>query len=1053
MINKKDIHSMKMQEKCRLQKFNDEIPTLDMPLDIPNSIPHAEKKEYYPMLLTQKRTYLLWQMYPDSLNYNMPELLRIKGKININAIKEAFQTMVQRHEILRTKFYVTTDGDFLQKVNDNSDVEFEYVEDTSTDSQSLIYQFIRPFDLSKGNLIRMKIVKRTDCYLLLLDKHHIVCDTISNNIFMREFTALCNGSPLEPVTHQYKDYSEWMNQRNLSSQKEFWMNVFKDEVIPLDLYFDYPRPKKQSFKEKTIEIDLESKLSYKLKEFSNRNNVTEYVIFLSVTIILLSKYGRQEDIVVGSSISGRVHKDTQNMLGMFVNTVALRCKPKDNMRYIDFLNDVKELCLKAYENQEYPFEELVEAIGYNRGTSMNRLFDVMFSMQNAEEKNISLEETEITYDKIEKSITKYDLMFNVSKKKNGYEVGLKYCTELFKKESAEGMLKHYVGVLEQIIENHEVKISDIEIITKDEKNKIMCVFNATDTCIPKNITVIDIFEEQVKKTPDKVAVKYEDKKVTYADLNMKANIVARKLRKLGVKQDDFVAMFTEISIEMIVGIYAILKAGGAYVPMDASYPEKRIQYMLQDCKPKAILSYNTMINTDIPVINLGDINVYDGINVNLEKINKPKDLVYCIYTSGTTSKPKGVLIQHAGLLNLCHNLINVIYDQYSVEEVALIAAYVFDASLQNLITPLMFGRCLHIISDQVKMDADKLTEYILNHGIEAMDGTPIHLDMMDTTLLSKSKLKVAIIGGDELKVDTVKKYKEKTTIDIYNVYGPTESTVDVTSYKCKSKEEYRIPIGKVIANNKIYIVANDKLCGIGVPGELCIVGVGLAREYLNHPELTARSFINNPFGKGKMYRTGDLARWLPNGNIEFLGRMDGQVKVRGFRIELGEIESAIKTIKYIKDSVVLVKEDSNGEKAIYAYLVSDQRINISYIRDMMSNTLPYYIIPTYMIQIEKIPITCNGKLDRKALPDIKVKIEEGLIEPATDEERILTDVFMEVLKIEELGTNDNIFSYGVNSLKLMQVVAKLKKSGYIIDYSTLVKYPSIASMAKHVMKS
>ena len=521
----------------------------------------------------------------------------------------------------------------------------------------------------------------------------------------------------------------------------------------------------------------------------------------------------------------------------------------------------------------------------------------------------------------------------------------------------------------QITENEEQKLGDIEVITAEEKQLILNDFNATETDYPRDKTVVELFEEQVRKTPDNIALVFEDKKLTYAELNAKANGLAYRLRELGVKSDDFVAIIADRSIEMIAGIYGIIKSGGAYVPIDPTYPEDRIKFMLEDCAAKAILKYTTEsieLSTEVPVIDLSESEVWEGASEDPEHVNTPNDLIYCIYTSGTTGQPKGVNIEHNGIANLCEYMQNEL-DVTIDDKVMLFANYIFDGSVWEIMMAHMNGASLYVPNEETVKDIFRMEKYVSENKITVSYFPPAYFEQ------GKFELNRYVVTAGSSTTRTVVEKAIKTG-NYINSYGPTEASICTTNWIVNNGESIDgITIGKPISNKQVYIMNGDVMCGIGVPGELCIAGDGLARGYLNRPELTAEKFVKNPFGEGRMYRSGDLARWLPDGNIEYIGRIDEQVKIRGFRIELGEIESRIREIENIKDCAVIAKADSTGDKAIYAYYTSDAEVSVSEVRDRLSESLPEYMVPAYMMQIETIPVTRNGKLDKRALPEIEAR--------------------------------------------------------------------------------
>ena len=588
-------------------------------------LPKAEKRDYYPMYPAQKRLFLIDQMGGAGVTYNMPAAVEVTDGLDLAEIQKTLEALISRHEALRTSFAMI-EGEAVQIIGDEVAAAVEY-EEIDVYSQEELNKFTRPFDLGKAALIRLKILNVTgeSRHILLFDMHHIISDGMTMNIIINEFSKLFRGEELLQPEVQYKDYSEWLRERDLSSQREFWKDVFKEEAPVLDLPLDYPRPKTQSFRGAHVSIWLNQALKNMIEEINQASGTTDFMTFLSAFMVMLHKYSRQEDVVVGTPISGRVHKDTQSMVGMFVNTLAMRGYPTEEKTFSEFLSEIKEHALGAYENQEYPFEELLEEVEVRRDLSRNPLFDVMFVMQNNENFEKQIGGMELHTLATETGTTKFDLTLQVSELNGGYEVVLEYCRDLFAEASARTMLIHFEALLNSILANPSARIAELEMIGGQKRETILGAFNDTRAKYPQDATVVDLFEEQAAKTPHNIALTFGNETMTYAELNEKANRLAHRLRGLGVKPDDRVVLLAERSMEMIVGILGIIKAGGAYVPIDPAHPEERIRFVIEDTAPKAVLGYGASVPGEVcvPVLYLNDPDAYGRQGENLSKVNSP----------------------------------------------------------------------------------------------------------------------------------------------------------------------------------------------------------------------------------------------------------------------------------------------------------------------------------------------------------------------------------------------------------------------------------------------
>jgi len=1020
-------------------------------------IPIARKQTYYPMSSTQKRMYLLNQLDENSTTYNMPQAFMLSGNVKVACLKEAMEKIIARHEILRTTF-TAVEGDLVQKVNEELPLEFSEVEDEQSQTRELLQDFIKPFDLNKGPLLRMRIIKREEAYFLFIDMHHIISDGMSIETFIQELVKLYHGDTLEPLTHQYKDYSEWMRDRDLSEQKDYWMGQFEEEVQALDMPLDYSRPPKQSFKGARIEKKISQGLTEQIKGFAQQNHVTEYMFFLSIIMILLGKYSNQEDVVIGSPIIGRRHRDTEKMLGMFANTLAMRGRPEGHKTYEAYLKEIKEMYLNAHENQEYPFEELIEEVVTQRDMSRNPLFDVMLAVQNDESAQVMLSGVKTEPIEIDFEVSKFDLTFSISETSEGYHLIAEYCTDLYQASTINKLIQCLNILIEQVISQPILKLEEIEMITAEEKELILSVFNDTQMAYPKEKTVIEVFEAQVEKNPDQIAVVFRDEKVTYEVLNKRANKIAHQLRSLDVKPNDCVALMTERSIDMIVGIYGILKAGGAYVPLDPTYPEERIKYILADSQPKALLTNQEYIKvTDIPVIEFKQMDERD--EENLEWVNKPSDLTYLIYTSGTTGNPKGVMVEHRNVLSLVQWQ-KQIGNYTEATTILQNFNYIFDGSVWEIFPALSSGCTLEIIPEESRYDAKQLLALIPNKQIMMVPSIfKALIDYAEENNLEKQlhTFDKLYMGGEPLSYDLIERYKKMSgnqINNVFNAYGPTETTVCATCYQFDQTYD-KILIGKPIGNTQVYIFVENQLCGIGRVGELCVGGDGITRGYLNQSELTQKKFRKNPFGEGHLYRTGDLARWLPDGNIEYLGRIDEQVKIRGFRIELGEIETRLREITAVQDVKVIVNK-KDDDPYLCAYIVGKDELNYKTLESELKKKLPDYMIPNHFIQLDQLPLMKNGKVDMKKLSEIEVVPEAKVyILPRNELEATVHDIFKKVLGMDQISVDDRFIKLGGDSLKAAKVVNLIAQETNVkITLSSIfLKGDTVEDIAKEIEAS
>ncbi|MEC1617970.1 non-ribosomal peptide synthetase, partial [Bacillus haynesii] len=1030
------------------------------------SIGKTEEKPYYRLSSAQKRLYILCQA-GSHVAYNMPFAMTIEGDFDIRRFENTLKNMVKRHESFRTSF-VMIDGEVMQQIEKEIDFQVAYSDIGKESAEEKIKSFIRPFHLKKAPLLRAEVVKVNEReHLLMFDMHHIISDGVSTDIFVQELGALYEGKSLEPFHIQYKDYAEWEKSHarrdELKRQEEYWLKTYKGDIPVLDLPTDHKRPLTKSSEGDTVTAAIESETFRKLQHMAKENGVTMYMLLLAGYTALLSKYTGQEDIIVGTPAAGRNHEDIQNLIGMFVNTLAIRNHPEGKKTFRHYLQEVKENTLQAYENQDYPFEELVEKVNIKRDMARNPLFDTMLVYHNTEVKPFAAEGLRSRLVEIKRGISKFDITVTASEAAAGLRLEVEYSTTLFNKERMERLSEHLISLLEQAADHPDVAINQIDVLTKDERHRVLYDFNRTDGMFCKEKTIPELFEEQVEKMPDHPAVVFGDETISYRELNEKANSLAFTLRQKGVGPDVVAGILTERSIEMIVGIMGILKAGGAYLPIDPAYPQERISYMLKDSNVSVLCAAG---DVDPGEAYAGDIIRIDqtGQNDHVENLKhdiKPQHLAYVIYTSGSTGKPKGVMIEHHSVNNLVHGLYERIYQHLDAHlNVALVAPYIFDASVKQIFAALLFGHTLCIVPRETAWDAMSLIEYYSKNNINVSDMTPAHLNMLayvDKTEL-EFDLKELIVGGDALTPDVINSLFHKfpnLSCNITNVYGPTECCVDAASYQIeweKVPQTPSIPIGRPLLNTSIYIVDKElRPQPIGIAGELCIAGEGVARGYVNRPELTAEKFVDHPFEPGKkMYKTGDLAMWLPDGQIEFLGRADHQVKIRGYRIELGEVEQQLLTHEKIKEAAVIAGKDQNGSSYLCAYFASDQELPAADVRQFLEREMPDYMIPSYFVKLDRLPRTSSGKVDRNALPEADGTLIDGTrYDPPRNEiERKLVQVWREILGIEDIGISHHFFAAGGDSIKALQIISRLAKMNLKLEMKALFANPKIKDLSR-----
>ncbi|MBW7473808.1 non-ribosomal peptide synthase/polyketide synthase [Paenibacillus oenotherae] len=1020
-------------------------------------------RDYYPLSSAQMRLYVLDQLEGPGTGYNMPGVLRMKGALDRARFEGAFQALVDRHESLRTSFH-TIETEPKQKVHEHAELHVEWLEaaDSAAETEQLIEAFVQPFRLDMAPLLRVGLVGlQENEHLLLFDMHHIVSDGISMSVLIREFVALYRGDSLPPLKVQYKDYAVWQHElfqsKAYGKQEAYWMERFGDEIPVLDLSTDFPRPAVRSLEGDYYEFEADAELLRGLKDLAAHTGTTLFMVLLAAYNVLLAKYANQHDIVVGTPIAGRSHADTEDLIGMFISTLPMRNRPQGSKTFLEFLDEVKRNAYEAYENGDYPFETMVEKLQPYRDLSRNPLFDTVFILQNMSRETMEIDGVSFEPYEYENKISKFDLTLMAEEENDRLALSWEYCTALFCGETMERMAKHYVGMLRAIAQHPERMLAELDMLAADERELLVHTFNASGTIQDPASTLHGLFERQAASAPENVALAMGSEELTYGELNARANRLARKLRERGVGAETVVGVMAHRSFEMITGMLAVMKAGGAYMPIDPAYPADRVTYMLGDSGADIVLAQAHCIadfaaGTSAAWLDLADEALYAQDGSNLPAAGSPDDLAYIIYTSGTTGKPKGVMIQHRSISgNIWWR--KEAYGLTDRDAVLQLFSFAFDGFVTSFYTPIVSGSAVVLLLEDEAKDPVAIKDAIKRHGVTHFISVPsLYAGVLECmSREDAASLRMVTLAGEKVTDKTIALSKSVNDgIELINEYGPTESSV-VATIERDLQPGAPITIGRPIAGTAIRILGGDGgLAPIGAAGELCIAGAGLARGYVGLPEMTAERFTADPLQPGeRMYRTGDAARWLPDGRIEYIGRIDHQVKVRGYRIELGEIEGALLRQPGVKETVVLARDDDGSGKYLCAYVTAERELNTAVLKDELAKVLPEYMVPPFIIQLAGMPVTPNGKVDRRALPEPD---RNGLwnasayVAPAGEREQIMADIWAEVLGAERIGTGDHFFHLGGDSIKAIQVAARLNKFGLRLEIRDLFRYPTISEL-------
>lgn len=1066
------------------------------------TIPKRKINDNFPLSFAQQRLWFIHQLKPETYAYNIPISWHLNGDLNITILVKSLNEIVRRHETLRTTFKSLANSQPQQIISSNFSLNLTLIDLRLLAENCRDYEVKRlakleakkPFNLNQDQLIRVTLLQLSKTeFILLLTLHHIIADGWSRGILMREFSTIYKAfseqklSPLTELKIQYVDFAiwqrEWLRGEELKTQLSYWKHQLEN-LTTLNLPTDYSRPVTQSFQGKTQSLTISKELTAALKMISRQQGVTLFMTLLAAFKILLHRYSNQDDIVIGSPIANRNRQETESLIGFFVNTLVLRTSLSGNPCFQDVLKRVRTVTSEAYQHQDLPFSKLVEELQPERHLSHNPLFQVMFQfqneayqLQNASSPELQLPNLKINQFWIDPESTKFDLTWHLIERESEIFVVVEYSTDLFKLETITRMLGHFQMLLSEIVANPQVKVSNLSILTLSEQNKLLTEWNKTetndfDTCIHH------LFENKVEQTPNAIALNFatdesfqSQKTITYQELNIKANKLANYLQKKGIKPEVLVGICIKRSPELLIAILAVLKTGGAYVPIDHNYPSERLGFMLLDAQVSLVLtteSLNSEIAKHIPstaILNLKkdwDM-IANEVDYNPKKSATLENLAYVIYTSGSTGQPKGTMLTHQGLINYLNWAIQE-YDLEKGEGSPLHSSIGFDATITSLFCPLLVGKTVFILPENQEIEG--LSEALSSETqFSLVKITPAHLGILSKLLSKQSKvssINSLIIGGDALTAESLsfwREYSPKTRL--INEYGPTETVVGCCVYEVQTQASLSgsVSIGRPIANTQLYILDRYlQPVPIGVPGELYIGGLGVARGYLNRPDLTAEKFVPNPFSFNKtqyrLYKTGDLARYLTDGNIEYLGRLDHQVKIRGFRIELGEIEAVLTQHPEVQEAIVTVQENCDHQYLV-AYIIpecktysSDLEIQHK-LNQFIKAKLPNYMIPNTLVVLSEFPLTYNGKVDRKALPTAEeiIKISSSYVPPSTPNEKILIEIWREVLGKENIGIYDNFFELGGDSILSISIISKASQEDLKLTPRQLFQYQTIAELA------
>ena len=1055
----------------------------------PPPIEPVSRAQPLPLSYAQMRLWILNRLSTDNSAYHLPVALHLEGALDVEALRRSINEIAMRHEALRTVF-TETDGRPLQTILPSIEVSLPVIDlcsmtsaDKEAELQKLAYEnALRPFDLSRGPLLRAVVLMLGEQeHVLCVTLHHIVSDGWSSGVLVREFAALYEifssgrASSLPPLKVQYADFAVWQRQylqgRVLERQLDYWKSRLGDHPPVLELPTDKPRPAAQTFRGATEVLRLARPLVEALNDLSRRHEVTLFMLLLAAFQSQLCRYTGQDDITVGTPIANRNRAETEPLIGFFVNTLVLRTDLSGDPSFSDLLQRVRETALEAYAHQDLPFELLVEELQLRREANRTPLFQIAFVLQNAPMRPLHLLGLTITLLPLENRTAKFDLTLTLRESENGeLTAGLEYNTDIFDRATARRMLEHYEVLLRGVVEDPNLPLSRLPLITEQERRQLL---PDTEIEFPDGEPLHKLFEARAAAAPDSTALIFGEERLSYRQLNARANQLAHRLRGLGIGPDSLVSICLERSVEMVVAVLGVLKAGGAYVPLDPASPAERLAWLLEDSRSPILITSSTLLDR-LPS-HEAELLVLDDERDALahERDENPcttataHNLAYVIYTSGSTGRPKGTLVTHYNVTRLF--AATQPWFEFTERDVwTLFHSYAFDFSVWELWGALLYGGRLVVVPYAVSRSPAAFYELLVKERVTVLNQTPSAFRQLiqaeeEAGVSPDLSLRLVIFGGEVLELQSLRPWYERhgsTSPRLVNMYGITETTVHVTYRPLTASDLTAMPgsvIGGSIPDLQVYILDRHmQPVPIGVPGEMYVGGAGLARGYLNRPDLTAERYVPHPFDRRlgqRLYRSGDLARYLEDGDIEYLGRADHQVKIRGHRIELGEIEATLNQHPAVRESIVVARDDpATGLSRLVAYIVPRHTLgpNIDELRGWLKRTLPDYMVPQLFVTLDSLPLTANGKVDYRALPEADMarpELGQGYVAPRTHAERELAEVWSEVLGFERIGVYDNFFDLGGDSIRAIQVHSKAQQRGVAFPPQAVFLSQTIAELA------